>query len=395
MANSIGNDLLSPQLWSARLQYLLKNSLVSAAIANTEERAGLKYGYRVHRPYTGDVYAMTYTRDTVPTFQNMVATDEYLDVDQAKIVPLYLDDIDDIQNKYSAMDKYTERAAYQMRNKIDQGVLAQVSNALLSNSAAVSLTTNNVFQYFSEAKAALFNNGVEDSMPWYAVVDGDTVSVIEQVLGFNGFKTSDDVLENGYGIANYLGNWMGLEMFRSQNLPTTVDIVWSNDPSDTKTLIINGVTFTAKAAIGTTAGAFLIDGGSDVDVTIGTNLVAAINGTTPGTKYYPLSDADRAKLASQGVTASYVAGTNTLTLTAAGKMTIAGDYDNGTLGTQTMSLIIGQMGGIDLVIQKDVAVRIDRVTDGRQGRIATTFALYGYKMFREGAQRTYKMTINK
>lgn len=139
----------------------------------------------------------------------------------------------------------------------------------------------------------------------------------------------------------------------------------------------------------------LIDAGSDVDVTIGTNLVAAINGTTPGSIYYPLSDADRAKLASQGVTAAYTAGSNTLTLTAAGKMTIGGTQSTGTVGTQTMQLIVGQMDAIDLVLQKDVSVRIDRVTDGRQGRIATTFALYGYKMFREGAQRTYQFTINK
>lgn len=395
MANSIGDDLLSPRIYSARLQYLLKNSLVSGAIANTEERAGLKYGFRVSRPYTGDVYAMDYTRDTVPTFQDMVATDEFLAVDQAKIVPLYLDDIDDIQNKWDAMAAYTARAAYQIRNKIDQAVLSNISSALLSNSAAVSLTTSNVFQYFSEAKAAMFNNGVEDMKPWYAVVDGDTVSTIEQTLAFNGFKISDDVLENGWGLANYLGDWAGLRMFRSQNLPTTVDIVWSNDPSTTETFILNGVTFTFIATLTTVAGQVLIDAGSDVDVTIGTNLVAAINGTAVGTKYIQLSAADRAKLAAQGVTASYVAGTNTLTLTAAGEMTLGGTQTLGVAGTQTMSLIVGQMDGIDLVIQKDPEVRIDRVTDGRQGRIATTFALYGTKMFREGAQRTYKMTVNK
>ena len=40
MDNDIGPDLLSPALWSARVQVLLKNTLVGAAIANTEERAG-------------------------------------------------------------------------------------------------------------------------------------------------------------------------------------------------------------------------------------------------------------------------------------------------------------------------------------------------------------------
>jgi hypothetical protein len=395
MANNIGPDLLSPALWSARTQILLKKNLVGAAIANTEERAGLTYGYRVHRPYHGDVYAVTYTKGTVPTFQDMTATDEYLDVDQAKIIPVYLDDIDKIQNKYQTLDLYVNRMAYRMRDQIDQAVLANVTNAALYNSTAWSLSPTNVAQAFSEAKASLFNNGVEETKPWYAVVDGDTVSTIEQIFMFNGFKVSDDTLVNGYGTAAYLGEWQGLKMFKSQNLPSTVGITFSDDPTNATTLIINGVTFTFASSIGTSAGYVLIDGGSDVDVTIGTNLVAAINGTTPGTKYYPLSASDRAKLAAAGVQASYTAGSNLLTLTAYGKMVIGGTYDTGTLGTQTMSLIVGQMGAIDLVIQKEVETEILRVTDGRKGYNMTTFDLFGTKMFNEGAQRTYKMTINK
>lgn len=396
MANNIGADLLSPQLWSARTQYLLKNTLVAGAICNTEERPALAmYGYRVHRPYTGDVYAMDYTKGVVPTFQDMTATDEYLDVDQAKIVAIFLDDTDKIQNKYDAMNKYTERASYQLRNQMDQKVLSMVSGALLSNSAAVTLDTSNVFKSFSEAKAALRNNGVEDTKPWYSVIDPDTQSVIEQTLAFNGFKVSDDVLVNGYGKGTYLGNWNGLEMFWSQNLPTTQLITFTDDPTADTTLIINGVSFMFKAAIGVVAGAVLIDAGSDVDVTLGTNLVAAINGTTPGTKYYPLSTADRAKLAAQGITASYAAGSNVLTLTGYGKMVIAGTQDTGTVATQTMIFPIGQMGAIDLVIQKEVEIEILRVTDGRKGSNATAFDMFGTKLFREGAQRTYKMTINK
>lgn len=184
-------------------------------------------------------------------------------------------------------------------------------------------------------------------------------------------------------------------MFKSQNLPTTVDIVWSDDPTTTHTLIINGVTFTFIATLAGVAGQVLIDAGSDVDVTIGTNLVAAINGTAVGTKYVQLSNANRAKLASQGVTASYEASTNTLTITAAGKMTIAGTQTTGVVGTQTMTMPVGQMGAIDLVLQKDVETEILRVTDGRKGYNITTFDLYGTKMFREGAQRTYKFKVTK
>lgn len=392
MANNIGADLLSPALWSARVQVLLKNNLVGAAIANTEERGGLNFGYRTHRPYTGDVYAVNYTKGTAPIFQDMTATDEYLDVDQAKIIPMYLDDIDKIQNKYQTLDIYSTRMAYQMRNQIDQKVLAEVSNALLGNTTALTLDTTNVFKAFSNAKADLFNNGVEDTKPWYAVVDGDTVSVIEQTMAFNGFKVSDDTLVNGYGIANYLGKWQGLEMFKSQNLPSSVSVVWTN-PSNTNTFKVNNVTFTFLSTIGTTAGAVLLDG-AEVDTTMAA-LVLAINGGAVGTSYVALAAADRAKLAAQGVTASYVTATNTLTITAFGKIVLAGTQTTGTVGTQTMSCLIGQMGAIDLVLQKEVETEILRVTDGRKGQNITTFDLYGTKMFREGASRTYKLSIVK
>lgn len=393
MANNIGPDLLSPQLWSARVQRLLKNTLVAGAICNTEERATLTCGYRTHRPYTGDVYAVTYSKGVAPTFQDMEATDEYLDVDQAKIIPMYLDDIDKIQNKYQTLDIYSQRMAYQMRNQIDQKVLSEVSNALLGNTTAISLDTTNAFATFSNAKADLFNNGVEDTRPWYAVVDGDTISTIEQVLGFNGFKVSDDALVNGYGMGVYVGDWQGLRMFKSQNLKTTWDIVWSADPADGSTFILNGVTFTFVAALSGVAGQVLLNGAIDTTMA---SLVAAINGAAgAGSTYVALTNANRAKLGSQSVVASYVSGTNTLTITAAGKQTLTGTQATGVLGTQTMQAIIGQMGAIDLVMQQDVETEILRVTDGRKGYNITTFDLYGTKMFREGAQRTYKLLLNK
>jgi hypothetical protein len=398
MANNIGPDLFSPALWSARIQYLLKRNLVGAAIANTEERPALAMnGYRIHRPYMGDVYAQTYTKGTAPTFQDMTATDEYLDVDQFKIIAMYIDDIDKIQNKYDTLNKYSERAAYQMKSQMDQKILSNVQYAALGNSTAVSLDTTNVFKYVSEAKAALHNNAVEDTAPWYMVADPATISTIEQTFAFNGFKVSDDALVNGYGAGAYLGDWQGLQMFRSQNLPVTLPITFSDDPTTTHTLIINGVTFTFIAALSGVAGQVLIDAGSDVDVTIGTNLVAAINGTAVGTIYVQLSAADRAKLAASGLVASYAAGSNILTLTSYGQIVIgaASTQTTGVVGTQAMLLPIGKLGGIDLVIQKDVETEILRVTDGRKGSNVTVFDMFGTKMFVEGAQRTYALKIVK
>jgi len=392
----MANDLqhFSSELWSARVQNLLKNNLVSGAIANTEERSTLIYGDRIRRPYHSELYAQDYTKGTAATILDVSTTDEYLDVDQAKILPIYVDDIDDIQNKYKTMDKLSMRAAYELRDLVDRACLAEVANAGLYNSTAWTLATNNIVQALSEAKAALVNNGCESNAPWYAVLDPDTVSIIEQYFSANGFRKQDETLVNGYGLGGYMGDFLGLKCFQSQNVKSTATLVYSDDPTNATTLIINGVTFTFVSSLGTTAGNVLIDAGSDVDVTLGTNLVAAINGTTAGSIYYPLAAADRAKLKRRGVTATYAASTNTLTITAAGKMTIGGTQDTCTSSTQVLDLPMGQMGNFDLVMQKDVKSEFARTTGDTSPKLGTnilTWALYGKKTFVEGAQRMYRL----
>ena len=97
----------------------------------------------------------------------------------------------------------------------------------------------------------------------------------------------------------------------------------------------------------------------------------------------------------RGVAAVNDNSANTLTVTAAGKMTLAASWDSATWGTQTKKLLVGQMGGIDLVLQQDVNTEMARaISAGKIGTNILTWALYGTKMFNEGAQRTYALYLN-
>ena len=403
MANNIGaGSGFTPELWSARVQVLLKNNLVAGAICNTEERANLSYGSRVHRPLPSQVYAQTYTKGTAATPQDISSSDEYLDVDIAKIVPIYLDDIDKIQNKYKTLDIFSERAAYELRNQIDFTVLAEgTSNAALGNSTNITLSTSNVTGSFSQAKADLFNNGTEETKPWYTVVDGDCVSTIEQFMTSNGFKVSDDVITNGYGIAAYLGEYLGLHFFKSQNLPSLVVQTSATQPSDGQVVIINGITFTAKTALTPLPGEFLIGGSADA---ARANLAALINdpfNVAASANYVALTNTaaqpDATNVKRRNLVAVNNNGADTLTLTAAGKMILGtSTWTGATFGTQTMKYLVGQMGGVDLVLQEDVTAEFARAAANfKVGTNILTWDLYGKKMFTEGKQRTYAMTVTK
>ena len=92
-----------------------------------------------------------------------------------------------------------------------------------------------------------------------------------------------------------------------------------------------------------------------------------------------------------------VATSTTMTVTAAGKMVIGTQtWGSSSWGTQTMGMLVGQMGAIDLVMQEDVSAEFARMAvNNLVGTKILTWDLYGKKMFNEGAQRTYTLTVTK
>jgi hypothetical protein len=143
-------DAFIPELWSRRIQYLTRNALVATQICSFEEQPDLKYGDRIHRPYPNDLVVNDYTKYTDTTQQDLIGTDEYLDIDQSKEISFAIDEVDWIQNKYDLENSYVERAAYRLSNDIDGSVLGEVVNAAIScdgsdigSSGAISLSTSN------------------------------------------------------------------------------------------------------------------------------------------------------------------------------------------------------------------------------------------------------------
>jgi hypothetical protein len=143
-------DAFIPELWSRRIQYLTRNALVATQICSFEEQPDLKYGDRIHRPYPNDLMVNDYVKYTDTVQQDLVGTDEYLDIDQSKEISFAIDEVDWIQMKYDLENSYVERAAYRLANDIDGKVLAEVGNADIScdasdlgSSGDIALSTSN------------------------------------------------------------------------------------------------------------------------------------------------------------------------------------------------------------------------------------------------------------
>lgn len=367
--------------------------LVGRKIANTEEQSLLRDGDVVHRPYSSDPYVVDYTKGTAIDIQDIDTTDEFLTVNQSKVVPVYVDDDDVKQNKYNTANQLIDRSAHMLARDIDSAVLAQVTNASLdiddgdiggTSGASISLTTSNVSNVFGTVMAELATNNVERDRPWYLVIDPVMTNTIMQSFVNNGFNTADATLKNGF-----LGELFGFQIFISNSLKSTVSLGMATNPSEGDTVVINGVTFTFNA---TPSGAGSVDIGANAAASVD-NLVAAINDSgTAGTTYIQLSNANRAKLSNNQVVATDA--TTSITLTAAGRMTLsetltaAGDV----FGTQTVLAMAGRMGAVDLVMQIEPTVNIKDVQD-KLGKNYLTHSLYGVKTFNEGAERMCEINI--
>ena len=380
-------DAFIPELWSRRIQYLTRNALVATQICSFEEQPDLKYGDRIHRPYPNDLVVNNYTKYTDTTQQDLIGTDEYLDIDQSKEISFAIDEVDWIQNKYDLENSYVERAAYRLSNDIDGSVLGEVVNANVTcdgsdigSSGAISLSTSNCLNAIMTAWAKLTANGCEMDKTWALVVSPKTASIIAQTVAQDWFSLADLALKNGYA-----GNFAGYKVYSSNNVFHKRTISFSTVVA-TDAITVAGVTFTFVASIGTAAGNVL-KGANDAAALA--NLAAAINGASgAGTTYVEVSAADRAKLKNAR---AHLDGT-TGVLTTAGAVVVSTDDTTITVGNAEEHAILCRPGAIDLIMQQNIDVRKTPLPKQKADYYIIS-CLYGKKTFTEGKNRMVDIKI--
>ena len=380
-------DAFIPELWSRRIQYLTRNALVATQICSFEEQPDLKYGDRIHRPYPNDLVVNNYTKYTDTTQQDLIGTDEYLDIDQSKEISFAIDEVDWIQNKYDLENSYVERAAYRLSNDIDGSVLGEVVNANVTcdgsdigSSGAISLSTSNCLNAIMTAGAKLTANGCEMDKTWALVVSPKTASIIAQTVAQDWFSLADLALKNGYA-----GNFAGYKVYSSNNVFHKRTISFSTVVA-TDEITVAGVKFTFVASIGTTAGNVL-KGANDAAALA--NLAAAINGTSgAGTTYVEVSAADRAKLKNAKANLDATTGV----LTTAGAVLVSTPDTTITVGNAEEHAILCRPGAIDLIMQQNIDVRKTPLPKQKADYYIIS-CLYGKKTFTEGKNRMVDIKI--
>lgn len=383
--------------FSKRMQVVHYKKDVFRGFASFEERSNLQQGQSVVRPYRSALVVSDYTRGSDATIQDTTDTNETLNVTIAKIAGFSVDDYDELQSNYKLQDEYARDAARGLGNEIDGRVLYEaaanaqnvVDNALFGGTSGdgIQVSAANIQSILFKVNQKLNERNIDVSERFGAI------SPQMQYAAQDYYAGRETVDGDKVGMNGYLMTRAGLDLSMSNNLYWSGLLSLATAPTDGDTVVINGVTFTFKTVLGSTAGNVLIGVSADA---ARLNLTTLLN--APGTttsEGVALSAASQALL--KNISGVNDASANTLTVTAIGKsyITVSETFTDATDGwsKQIQHNVFGRKGCVDVVIQKEPSVKVNPIPK-QLGVYVLPNTLFGTKAFREGTLATVDVKID-
>lgn len=380
------------QFDNAYQEFFMK-TLVAKEVANTRFESKLKYGESVERfAYDiSNVVVRSVTRGSASTIDTITDSTELLEINIEKEAVFHISDGEVTQaGPLNPGEVIGAKVAYKVSEWLDGRVFEEVDNALYafdngdlttlsSSGTAITLSSTTVPQMVSRMPAKLrYRNQQEVSTNMCLVVDSYAASDITQYLLGKNIDLAGSTFKNGY-----TGDVHNAALYVSENLKGEVTLVADVATAD-EVVTVLGVTFTAKA-VPAVAGEFDIAGSVDAQGAILANMInGSATGQDSATGYFEVSAANRAILNNAGVVATYVDATDTLTITARGRI-IFSTTMSGTV-TNKLHAYYGKKGAIDLVVQ-DLSPVDMRQTADRRGTNVFSSLLAGVKVFADGAKK--------
>lgn len=388
MTNNLSASFPEVRAGEMQREFFKKN--IAKVICNFQTWLdGKSYGDTLNRVYSSmPEYPDAYTRGSSIPEVDLTDTKESLVINKQYAYRFYIDDFDNIQDKYSVAIEYWKKTWEYLSNQVDADVLAEALNAA-SSVDGWTLSNSNVMAVLWDANQALAKKNIM-SRDRYAVISPEFENQLVQYAA--GRQT---VLWDKIGMNGYTMTFMWYDFYTSNLLCGSAELKLATQPTANDTVTIAWATFTFVSTIGTTAGNVLI--GSDVDATRA-NLAALINApATTTTKWVKLADAD-AKFFAARISATNDNTWDKLTVVAKWVWTLAVDSsltagtDGWTATAQLQHNLFGVKWNPYLIMQRQPSVTEVEAQD-KMWKYFKNAVLYGVKTFHDNAQAMVDVTI--
>lgn len=403
-----------------RMQITRYSDSVYNMLASFEERKKLERGQSVTRPYVGRFYEQDYTRGSDLTIPDYTETNETLTVQTSKAAPFAIDDLDAMQSNFRLLNEYSGKAMRALNKSIDAAFLGEVVDHATTTIDAgdvggvagspIDLDTSNVTAVFAASLRALGNLNVEitgkrDPRPnignmkpggsgGYAVVNPWFNETLGTALA--GRETADGDQKSKTG---YVRTYMSFDNYLSTNLAWTGILGMATNPTDSDTVVINGVTVTFVATLSGATSEIHI--ASTVDITRanfctwlsagGAN--AEVEGVDTG--YSAASADDQNLLLRMTATNDNTADTATIVAEGYSYVVVSETFTDptDTWTTEKSHQMFGEKGAVDMVVRKEPSVKISDIPL-QLGVYVKPHTLFGLQTFTEGRNALVNVEIN-
>lgn len=388
MSNNLSASFPEVRAGEMQREFFKKN--IAKVICNFQTWLdGKSYGDTLNRVYSSmPEYPNAYTRGTTIPEVDLTDTKESLVINKQYAYRFYIDDFDNIQDKYSVAIEYWKKTWEYLSNQVDADVLAEALNAG-STVDGWTMAVNTVMPTLWNVNQAFAKKNIM-SRDRYGVISPEFENYLVQYAAGRQTVQWDKIGLNGYTMT-----YMGIDFYTSNLLCGSAELALATKPTANDTVTIAWVTFTFVSTIGTTPGNVLI--GADADATRA-NLAALINApATTTTKWVALSDAD-AKFFAARISATNDDTADKLTVVAKWIWTLAVDSsltastDGWTATAQLQHNLFGVKWNPYLIMQRQPSVTEVEAQD-KMGKYFKNAVLYGVKTFHDNAQAMVDVTI--
>ncbi len=386
------------------MQEYFFTKVVYRAQANFRLENELTAGDRIKRVYSSDGIPQSYTRYSDVTFQDITNTAEELVVDTTPTIPFVISNLDELQSYPKSRDHYTQKFVEHLKTIVNGYYTAEVTNATSAIDAAdfggtaaqgASITPANIQKMFALAQKKVGRLNTWEPGSMFANLTPDLYQALLEYLG-----GKESALGDKTGVDGQMGQYYGFDLYvhNSNYWTGTLKLATNPTAGDTVTIKVGPttITFNFVSSIGTTAGNVLIGGSNDAT---GASLASLINapGTTASDRV-ALSTAAQSALF--GCTASYSNSTDLLTLTWRGvgapvvSSSLTVTSDGWQTGKNISHCMFGVKGAVDMVLQRNIGLDIDKAENRIEEYKIKPFVLFGKKTFADGAKKLVDVKVD-
>lgn len=213
---SIANYI--PELWSARLLANLDKNLVlgNAPIINRDWEGEIKnVGDTVHIQRPGAIAVNAYNpASTTVSYETPTSTTRALVIDQDQYFAFQVDDLAQVQANVELVDRYTQRAAYALADKIDQFIAALYTDSSAGD-VPLTLASGDYYEALVQAGQNLDEKNVPRAGRWHVTNPAGYAALLKHDAFIHATASGDSVLRTGQ-----VGSVAGFTIYVSNNLVT-------------------------------------------------------------------------------------------------------------------------------------------------------------------------------